>query len=137
MTEHDPAAVAITTETLNGNGQQGFTTITLYDLNGGSRDISHETLRLIKAGAIPLAEVFSPTTQKGTQHMTQPTLAALRAAHQTIYETTIEFEWESHPHLTEEEAEQVQKIIDDLQAEHKTRANLLTTTRTPLIYEEQ
>lgn len=38
---------------------------------------------------------------------------------------------------TEAEAEQVPKIIDDLQAEHKTRANLLTTTRTPLIYEEQ
>lgn len=69
--------------------------------------------------------------------MSEPTLAALKAAHLTIYQTTIEFEWEAHPHLTEAEAEQVQKIIDDLQAEHKTRANLLTTTRTPHIYEEQ
>lgn len=71
--------------------------------------------------------------------MTQPTLAALRAAHLTIYQTPIEFEWEAHPHLTEAEAEQVPGIIDSLQAEHKTRADLLTTntTRTPLIYEEQ
>lgn len=69
--------------------------------------------------------------------MAEPTLAALRAAHLTIYEAHIDFDWEYHPHLTEAEAEQVQKIIDDLQAEHKTRAELLTTTRTPLIYEEQ
>lgn len=55
----------------------------------------------------------------------------------TIYQTTMEFDWENHPHLTEAEAEQVPKIIDSLQAEHKTRADLLTTTRTPLIYEEQ
>lgn len=69
--------------------------------------------------------------------MDEPTLAALRAAHLTIYQTTIDFEWEAHPHLTEAEAEQVPKIIDSLQAEHKTRADLLTTTRTPTIYEEQ
>lgn len=61
--------------------------------------------------------------------MSEPTLAALRAAHMTIYETTIEFEWEAHPHLTEAEAFQVPKIIDNLLAEHKTRANLLTTTQ--------
>ena len=70
--------------------------------------------------------------------MTQPTLNALQAAHMTIYETTIDFDWEDHPHLTEAEAEQVPRIIDTLLAEHKTRANLLTTTtRTPHIYEEQ
>lgn len=69
--------------------------------------------------------------------MDEPTLAALRAAHLTIYQTPIDFHWENHPHLTEAEAEQVPKIIDTLQAEHKTRADLLTTTRTPLIYEEQ
>lgn len=71
--------------------------------------------------------------------MDEPTLAALRAAHLTIYQTTIDFDWENHPHLTEAEAFQVPKIIDALQAEHKTRADLLTTntTRTPLIYEEQ
>lgn len=69
--------------------------------------------------------------------MTEPTLAALRAAHMTIYQAHIDFDWENHPHLTEAEAEQVPKIIDTLQAEHKTRADLLTTTRTPLIYEEQ
>lgn len=70
--------------------------------------------------------------------MDEPTLATLQAAHMTIYEAHIEFDWEYHPHLTEAEAEQVQKIIDDLQAEHKARADLLTTnTRTPLIYEEQ
>lgn len=69
--------------------------------------------------------------------MTQPTLHALQAAHQTIYQAHIEFDWEDHPHLTEAEAHQVPGIIDTLQAEHKTRANLLTTTRTPTIYEEQ
>lgn len=69
--------------------------------------------------------------------MTQPTLAALQAAHLTIYQAHIDFDWEYHPHLTEEEAHQVPGIIDNLQAEHKTRANLLTTTRTPHIYEEQ
>lgn len=69
--------------------------------------------------------------------MDEPTLATLQAAHLTIYQTPIEFEWADHPHLTEAEAFQVPKIIDDLQAEHKARADLLTTTRTPLIYEEQ
>lgn len=67
MTEHQPAAVAITTETLNENGLPRATTVTLYDLEGGSRDISRETLRLIKTGAIPLAEVLGSTTQKGTR----------------------------------------------------------------------
>lgn len=60
--------------------------------------------------------------------MSEYTLAALKAAHQTIYETTIEFEWEAHPHLTEAEAEQVPKIIDVLQAEHKARADFFETT---------
>lgn len=69
--------------------------------------------------------------------MPQPTLAALQAAHLTIYQTPIEFEWEAHPHLSEAEAEQVPHIIETLLVEHKTRADLLTTTRTPLIYEEQ
>lgn len=68
--------------------------------------------------------------------MAQQTLAALRAAHLTIYEAPIEFEWEAHPHLTEAEAEQVPHIIKTLLAVHKTRADLFTT-RTPLIYEEQ
>lgn len=58
--------------------------------------------------------------------MDEPTLAALRAAHMTIYQTPIDFEWEAHPHLTEAEAEQVPHIIDSLQADHKTRADLLT-----------
>ncbi|WP_237185516.1 hypothetical protein [Rothia nasimurium] len=70
--------------------------------------------------------------------MDEPTLATLHAAHMTIYEAPIEFHREAHPHLTEAEAEQAQKVVDALQAEHKTRADLLTTnTRTPLIYEEQ
>lgn len=60
--------------------------------------------------------------------MPRQTLAALRAAHMTIYEAPIEFEWEAHPHLTEAEAEQVPHIINTLLAEHKTRANLFPLT---------
>lgn len=69
------------------------------------------------------------TPQKGTQP-TWPgqTLAALQAAHLTIYEAPIEFEWEAHPHLTEAEAEQVPHIINTLLAEHKTRAELFHLT---------
>lgn len=62
--------------------------------------------------------------------MSEYTLAALKAAHQTIYEAHIDFDWEYHPHLTEEEAHQVQKIIDALQAEHKARADFFETTST-------
>lgn len=90
-----------------------------------------------EGGNLARLETAAKTTSTKDAPMSQPTLAALRAAHMTIYEATIEFEWESHPHLTEAEAEQVPHIIDTLLAEHKTRANLFTPTRTPLIYEEQ
>lgn len=69
--------------------------------------------------------------------MTGQTPAALKAAHMTIYETYIDFEWEAHPHLTEAEAEQVPHIIDNLLKEHKAFADYLATTRTPLIHKEQ
>lgn len=60
--------------------------------------------------------------------MSEPTLATIKAAHMTIYEAHIDFDWEYHPHLTEAEAEQVQKVIDVLQAEHKARADFFETT---------
>lgn len=58
--------------------------------------------------------------------MNEITPAAIQAAHLTIYQTPIEFEWESHPHLTETEANQVPLIINNLLANHKASADLLT-----------
>lgn len=55
------AAVAVTTETLDAHGQPLATSVTLYKLTGEHHGISPETLRLIKTGALPLAEIFNPT----------------------------------------------------------------------------
>lgn len=61
-TTHAPvAAVAVTTETLDAHGQPLSTSVTLYKLTGEHHDISPETLRIIKTGALPLTEIFNPT----------------------------------------------------------------------------
>lgn len=62
-TTHTPvAAVAVTIETLDAHGQPGAPTVTLYNLTGATHDISPETLRLIKTGALPLTEIFNSTS---------------------------------------------------------------------------
>lgn len=42
--------------------------------------------------------------------MTGQTLAALKAAHLTIYEAIIEFYWEDHPYLTEEQRDHLHTL---------------------------
>lgn len=63
-----PAALAITFEGLDAHGQPLSTKVTLYatdhvfkDPTSPGLEVSPETLRLIKTGALPLAEIFNPT----------------------------------------------------------------------------
>lgn len=57
---------------------------------------------------------------------TWPTPATITAAYQAVANAHIEPDWEDHPHLTEEEATEVHKIIDLIQQEMRERAKLTT-----------
>lgn len=58
------AAIAVTIETLDSHGNPSPPNVALYSPTGAHRSISQEALHHIKAGALPLSEVFVLTPEE-------------------------------------------------------------------------